>query len=118
MNKMIAMCGLTCSECEAYLATQANDQAAKVRIAEQWRQQFNAPGINADYVTCDGCTAVDGRPGGHCLECKIRACGLGRNIPNCAHCADFDTCSELAGFMNGVPVARDMLYNIRSTVLG
>ena len=28
MDKMIAYCGLVCTDCEAYIATQANDLAA------------------------------------------------------------------------------------------
>ena len=45
MNRMIAICGLNCAECEGYLATQANDEEAKERVAAQWRQMFNAPGL-------------------------------------------------------------------------
>lgn len=113
MAQMIAVCGLTCTECEAYLATQANDEAAKERIAVKWREQFNAPGITAAYVTCDGCLAFDGRLGGHCAECNIRACGVERGLPNCAHCAEFDTCEKLAGFVSFVPQARTVLEEIR-----
>ena len=112
MGQMIAMCGLNCAECEAYLATQANDEAAKERIALKWREMYNAPGITAAYVTCDGCLAP-GRKGGHCLECNIRACGVERNLPNCAHCADFEACEKLAGFFNFVPQARTVLEEIR-----
>ncbi len=115
MNHLIAVCGLDCAQCEAYIATQANDQAAKEQVAAKWRQQYNAPGITVDYVTCDGCVAFDGRLGGHCLECNIRACGVARNLSNCAHCSEYSTCSKLAGFLQFVPTARATLDAIRSS---
>ena len=37
MDKIIAYCGLVCSDCSAYVATQANDQEALERVAAQWR---------------------------------------------------------------------------------
>jgi hypothetical protein len=113
MNPMIAVCGLDCAKCEGYLATQANDEAAKERVAAKWQKEFNAPGITAAYVTCDGCLAFEGRLGGHCGECEIRACGVARNLPNCAHCPDYATCEKLAGFLKFVPDARVTLDEIR-----
>ena len=116
MGQLIAMCGLNCSQCEGYLATQANDEAAKERVAIKWQQLYNAPGITAASVTCDGCMSAGGRLGGHCAECEIRACGLAHQIPNCAHCSKFGTCPQLAGFLNFVPEARNVLQAIRSTL--
>ncbi len=116
MDQLIAVCGLNCSQCEAYLATQANDEAARERVAIKWQQLYNAPGLTAAYVTCDGCVAFGGRQGGHCAECEIRACGSVHQIPNCAHCREFDTCQKLAGFLNFVPEARNVLQSIRSTL--
>ncbi len=113
MNPMIAFCGLNCATCEAYLATQAHDEAAKERIAAQWRRQFSAPDITATYVTCDGCTNLKGHLGGHCLECDIRACGLAHGVANCAHCAGYDGCDKLARFFGAAHPARDTLDEIR-----
>ena len=113
MNPMIAVCGLNCAECEAYLATQADDQAAKERVAAKWRQEYNAPGITVDYVTCDGCLTVGGRKGGHCAECNIRACGVAHQVLNCAHCSEYNSCEKIAGFLNFVPRARINLDGIR-----
>lgn len=113
MTPMIAFCGLDCSKCEAYLATQANDEAEKERIAAQWRQQFSAPSITAAYVTCDGCTDLQGHAGGHCLECDIRACALERGVANCAHCTGYEGCDRLARFLGEVPAAKATLDEIR-----
>ena len=114
MERMIAVCGLDCAQCDGYIATQANDEEAKERVAARWREEYNAPGIDAAYVTCDGCLAFDGRLGGHCLECNIRACGVERELLNCAHCGEYDTCEKIAGFIEFVPYVRATLDEIRS----
>ena len=113
MDRMIAVCGLDCAVCEARLATQAEDEAAKERVAAKWREEYQAPNIDAAYVTCDGCLAVDGHQGGHCHECNIRACGVEKGVPNCAHCDGYDTCEKLAGFIEFVPQVESTLEEIR-----
>lgn len=113
MDNLIAFCGLDCAKCEAYLATQANDEGAKERVAAKWREEYSAPNITAAYVTCDGCTDQRGRPGGHCLECDIRACGLEHQVANCAHCAEYDTCGKLKRFFGFVPDAKARLDEVR-----
>jgi hypothetical protein len=113
MNQMIAFCGLDCAKCEAYIATQANDDAAKERVAAKWRREYNAPDITVASVTCDGCVTRAGRLGGYCSQCPIRACGVARGIANCAHCADYSACDKLADFFKTVPDARVTLDGIR-----
>jgi hypothetical protein len=36
IDPLIAICGVSCTECPAYIATQANDQAALERLAGEW----------------------------------------------------------------------------------
>jgi hypothetical protein len=104
MEKMLAYCGLVCTDCPAYIATQSNDPAAMEKVAEQWRKQFNMPQITADSILCDGCTLTGGRLSGYCQTCKIRACAMDRSVPNCAHCADY-ACEDLRGFFVHAPEA-------------
>ena len=115
MDKIIAYCGLVCSDCPAYIATQANDQAALERVAAHWREEFNAPDITVEFVVCDGCLTDDGRKCGHCSECNIRACGVERGVVNCAHCSDY-TCEKLEGFFKFAPDARATLDGIRRSL--
>ncbi len=115
MSQLIAVCGLICSDCPAYLATQAGDPAAIERVAAQWRQEYNAPNIAAATVYCDGCV-TEGRKCGHCAECQIRACGLAHGVANCAHCADYATCEKIAGFFQMVPSARATLDGVRASL--
>ena len=113
MSPIIAYCGLDCSTCEAYLATKANDEAAKARVAAQWCKEYGASLTAADIV-CDGCTAV-GRKIGHCSECSMRACGVAHKVTNCAHCAEYP-CEKLAKFLNAVPAAKATLDEIRAAL--
>lgn len=111
MNKIIAYCGLVCSECPAYIATQADDRAALEKIAEQWRMEYNAPNITVEGVICDGCLD-GGRKCAHCYECEIRACGIERGVANCGACDDY-ACGKLENFLNMVPQARKNLEDLR-----
>jgi hypothetical protein len=50
MNRIVAVCGLICTDCPAYVATQADDRAALERVAAEWRQAYNAPNITVESV--------------------------------------------------------------------
>ena len=115
MEPLIAVCGLLCSDCPAYLATQADDQAALEKVAAQWRQEYNFPTLTLASVICDGCV-TEGRKCSHCGDCQIRACGLGRGVANCAYCADYATCAQIAGFFQMVPAARATLDSVRAAL--
>lgn len=116
MKRMIAYCGLICTDCPAYVATQEDDRDALEQVAAHWRQQFNEPAITADSVICDGCLGT-GRLSGYCSMCEIRACAVERLglVPavNCAHCDDY-ACRKLDDFLGHVPEARTLLDGIRS----
>lgn len=111
MQRMIAYCGLTCTECPAYVATQADDREGLERVAAQWREMFNEPRITADSVICDGCLS-EGRLSAYCSMCEIRACAPEREVENCAHCVDYG-CEKLEGFLVHAPEARATLEQIR-----
>ncbi len=54
---MIAYCGMDCSKCEGYLATQANSDAKRKEVAEKWtvqlcdgvRESLMRPDVNIQY---------------------------------------------------------------------
>ncbi|MEA3238423.1 MAG: DUF3795 domain-containing protein [Candidatus Bipolaricaulota bacterium] len=114
MEKMIAYCGLVCTECPAYIATRNNDQGALKKVAEQWSKEFNAT-LTADDCACDGCLATTDRHMSHCAECKIRACAIEKKVRNCAHCTDYP-CDELQGFFSLAPEAQATLEQIRQNL--
>jgi len=113
METMIAFCGLDCATCEAYQATQAEDEAAKRIVLEKWRVEFDAPEMPLSAITCDGCTSA-GRLGGYCHDCPIRACALAQGVENCAHCGKYQTCETLNDFLANVGAARENLEAIRA----
>ena len=113
MSRLVAYCGLVCSECGAYRATQADDAVALERVAAQWREEYLLPGIAAAWVLCDGCLGSEGRKCGHCGDCEIRACGMSAGVANCAACPDY-SCVRLERFFELVPAARAVLDGLRT----
>lgn len=111
MESMFAFCGIDCSQCPAYIATQADDLAAKERLIAEWRVQFNAPEMPLEAVTCDGCAST-GRHGGYCSLCQVRACAVERAVESCARCTDYG-CEKLEAFLAMAPQARANLEEIR-----
>jgi hypothetical protein len=112
-NKIVAYCGLVCSSCPAYIATQADDLTALEQVAAQWREMYHAPDITVESVMCDGCLSGS-RKCGHCAECNIRSCGVEHNVVNCAYCSDFKTCNKIQDFFTMAPEARTVLDSVRA----
>ena len=111
MIPLIAACGLECSKCDAFIATQANDQDALEKLVEKWRVDYQSPDITVTNVLCDGCM-TGGRTIGYCKECKIRACVQGRGLENCAACPDY-ACETLTTFWTNAPQAKTNLEALR-----
>ena len=111
MDEIIAYCGLTCTECPAYIAARKDDDNLRKKTAEEWSKQFNTE-IKPEDVNCDGCLVTDGRHIGYCAMCEIRKCGMEHAVENCAHCADFE-CEKLTAFLDQVPAARARLEGVR-----
>ncbi len=109
---MLACCGLDCSGCEAYLATQADDDPRRAEVAKKWSAQYHAD-IRPEHVNCDGCRA-DGRKFFHCSDfCEVRKCCLERTLPHCAAC-DMYACEKLEEFFKQAPQARSALDSLRA----
>ena len=102
MEKMIAYCGIECTECEAYKATQANDPAALDKVAASWCKQFD-PSITAASVICDGCLPTTQRVCSYCVGCPLRSCAIKRNESNCAYCTEYDVCDKLELYFSHAP---------------
>jgi hypothetical protein len=125
MERIVAYCGLICSDCDAYVATQANDLQALERLAQQAREEFGVEDATPETTMCDGCLTDTGRQIGYCATCEIRACAVERGVINCAHCADYvresyvcgsRVCENLEGFFGQAPEARTVLDEIHRTL--
>ncbi len=115
MAQIIAYCGINCQECDAYQATQSGDEAAKERVAAGWRQTFQEPKIDANYISCDGCTSQTGRICGYCGACAVRSCAIEHKVENCAHCSDY-ACELLDSYFERAPELRETLDAIRQAL--
>ncbi|MFA5024489.1 MAG: DUF3795 domain-containing protein [Patescibacteria group bacterium] len=97
-EKHLAMCGLNCSACAAFIATKNNDQKLQAKTAREWTERFistnsNRPPLKPENIVCHGCLSA-GPLYQHCLECKIRKCGLAKGLKNCQECQDYK-CADL-----------------------
>lgn len=106
MEKIIGYCGLICTECPAYLAKQNDDSELRIKTAEEWSKIYGAD-IKPENINCDGCT-TEGVKFHHCNECKIRACGIEKQVKNCGHCDDYP-CAKVEEFFGFVPDAKTVL---------
>ncbi len=106
MEKLIGYCGLICTECPAYLATQADDNNLRKQTSEEWSKMYGTD-IKPEHINCDGCT-TEGVKFAHCAKCEIRACGIEKGVKNCGHCDDY-ACEKLIDFFGFVPDAKNVL---------
>ncbi len=111
MKKMVAFCGIVCSECKAFIATQENDDVKRREVAEAWSKAFGKE-MKTEDINCDGCLTKGGQHIGYCNICEVRKCGMKKGVENCAYCVDYN-CEILAKFLKSAPEAKNTLEQIR-----
>jgi hypothetical protein len=112
-EKILGYCGITCSECPAYIATQKNDDALRRETAKKWSEMFKSD-IKPEDINCDGCPTDSRRLFHHCGVCEIRRCAREKKVKNCALCAEY-ACQRLSAFLAQVPEAKSTLEELRRT---
>ena len=113
MSRMIAYCGLVCSDCPAFVATVEDDDDKRREVAELWSNEFGGA-FKAEDINCDGCLSRGPRVFGYCMKCEIRKCGQEKDVENCAYCDEY-ACEKLAGFLSQVPHAKERLEQVRAS---
>jgi len=111
---LIAKCGLICSECEAYIATQENDFQTLAKLSDHSNQQYNLS-LTWEDSQCDGCTTISSRQIGYCSQCSVRQCATEHEVENCAYCPDYG-CTIITEFFAMAPKAKTILVLIRSNL--
>jgi len=112
---MIACCGLICTDCPAFFATQTDDDAAKKTIAARWSAHYGME-FKPEDINCDGCLSEGGRLSGYCRNlCQVRPCARDRGVENCAYCDDY-ACAKLTDFLVKAPQAKATLERIRERI--
>ena len=104
-------CGLDCSECETFLATQADDDEQRRSVAANWSKTYNAD-IKPEQINCDGCRG-DGRKFIYCEQmCQVRRCCQEKTRDNCAEC-DLYACEKVEKIHKAAPGAKANLDELR-----
>jgi hypothetical protein len=110
-KKQIAYCGLICTDCLAYLATQADDDKQRKEVAEKWTREYKHD-FKPEDINCDGCIPTTGKHVGQCFVCTVRKCGQEKGVTNCAYCDDY-ICEQLGKYFEMAPVMKANLEEIR-----
>ncbi len=111
MGKTVAVCGLDCASCGAFIAHKTNDDELRKKVAAEWSKAYGFAFVPA-MINCTGCLSTGGVQIGHCAECEMRKCAVGKGLANCAACADYP-CKTIEGFLNAVPEAKANLDALR-----
>ncbi len=112
MVNIIAYCGINCSECPAYLATQKDDYEELKKVAKEWSNESMS--FKPEEIYCDGCNQEE-RIFRWCRECPIRGCCREKGFKNCAYCEDY-FCDNLKMTFDKTPSAKKRLDEIRKNL--
>ncbi|RKZ33641.1 hypothetical protein DRQ33_03845 [bacterium] len=107
-NQIIAVCGLICSECDIFRASE-NPQIAQ-DIAK-WFKTEQGKDINIENIRCDGCRGNRNQhwsPNCWILKC----CVDNRNLDYCYQCEQFP-CDNLAEWADGCRSYQDALERLK-----
>lgn len=114
-QKRISMCGMDCSECQAFIATNLNDDIKRQETAENWSEMFGEE-FHAGDINCDGCISDSGRLITFGRVCEVRSCGLVHEVENCGHCEKY-SCRKLNEFFPRIkPGSKDNLDGINLSI--
>ena len=112
MRKQIAICGLDCAKCDAYIATKNDDQALREKTAKLWSELNNAP-IQPEHINCDGCR-MNGRKTVFCdCLCPVRQCALSKGFETCGDCPEKDSCPKVGAIWQHNPQAKENVLVVR-----
>jgi hypothetical protein len=109
MDNIIAYCGLDCSQCPAYIATQKGDPEEIAKVAKEWSSEQLS--FKPEELYCDGCNS-NTRIFSWCKECPIRRCCQQKGFENCAYCEDY-FCDKLKMTFDKSSSAKQRLDEIR-----
>ncbi len=114
MEKLIAYCGLICTECPAFIATEKDSEEEREKVAKEWSEMFKDE-IKAEDINCDGCLTKSGRICNYTKICEIRKCAIEKEVKNCAYCDEY-VCRKLSKSFEFAPKAKETLEEIRKSI--
>ena len=108
MKRHIAICGLDCEKCDAYIATKNHDQSLREKTAKLW-SELNQVTILPDQINCEGCR-MDGSKTPFCDSlCEIRKCAVAKNMKTCGYCSEKEICPKVNAIWQNNPQAKENL---------
>jgi hypothetical protein len=108
----IGCCGINCDTCKAFLATQADDDALRADVAEEWTHAYNTP-IEPHDINCTGCRRVGIKFHFTEFQCEVRQCVHQRHLDTCAACTEYP-CPKVDAIQKHAPQARQQLDALRN----
>jgi len=113
-ERVVSYCGIMCSECPAYIATQKNDDKMRQEVADKWSKMYGSE-IKPEYVNCDGCSTKSASRIAYTNECVIRLCGIEKGVSNCAYCDEY-ACDKLKPIFDSYPLSKSTLDEIKDSL--
>ncbi len=111
VEKMISYCGLVCTTCPVFVATQNNDAAKRKEIAALLVRKYQRI-LKPENINCDGCRPEIGRHLEGYGNCAIRKCGQAKGVKNCGYCKEY-VCEKLAAFPEFSVSCRETLDKVK-----
>ncbi len=104
MKDLIACCGIDCENCDARIATVANDDILREETAAKWSAMYGST-ITPEAINCLGCR-VEGVKIGHYYDCEICKCVKAKGFNTCGDCSELDTCQIVGFVLQQIPDAK------------
>jgi hypothetical protein len=111
MERIVAYCGIVCSDCPVLTATQKNDNQERQKVADMFTKQYDRE-YKPNDINCDGCLTDGPRIFSYCGICKIRKCAKEKKVENCAFCSGYP-CGMLSELHTAYSKAKDTLDAVR-----
>ncbi|MCG6879249.1 MAG: DUF3795 domain-containing protein [Deltaproteobacteria bacterium] len=108
---MFSYCGIDCSECETYLATQADSDTERKKISKQCLIEFNVR-LKPEQINCNGCKSDGVKCSFAVTLCEIRKCNIEKSHPYCAVCNEYK-CKKLEKIIESAPAIGKALEALR-----
>ncbi len=108
---MISCCGMDCSKCECYQATQENSDSKRKDVSEKWTVKYNTE-IKPEQINCYGCKSDGVKFFFTENICEIRKCNVEKGTSNCAECTEYK-CDKLMEFIELAPAVGEALEALR-----
>ena len=104
---VVGFCGIVCFDCPVFKATGNNDDEERKRVAELFTKQYGRE-CKPEDINCNGCVSDSERIFSFCRVCKIRECGRGKRVKNCAYCSEYP-CERLSQLFSEYSKAKETL---------